>query len=544
MLVMVVTFILWAIGLVDLLTHTNPDPANHVVGPYALSIVVLIAAYAMLLFVWLAVLLVPRSHLWIQRMIARVQSRTWQVISAYVGIGAVIWSLFRFSQWNDFPGLGLAVFCLMILLGLVLLISGWGKHTGQQPWRKFIAIPLVLCLLIEGVAQVAAYAGALPNMTINSGLYVPNGRIYQSEEGFANGTVNTDGWYYPEFELSDRKQNVILLGDTFLQAMQIAPEENLGVHLHEQIAEAELTISGKTQLAALGMPGFGPGLYLSETRLTHAVERFNPREIVLFFHLANDFQIVTEPSGYELFHEINADGKVDIHEEDWENRHNLQHLILHGYEPGILPLKTFSTNILAPKIVRQLLNRSDAPAQPTALDLPRMTGEVLSTRRVDSTHVDVTNFRLVSKPGASNFLFETAQTERAQNAHEIATGLLRQSNDLLKEQSVKLRIVTIPAFPPAFFDEPESSEWTAELGPYDLLLPERQLAEFAAAEGIDFLAMGQYMQASGLTNKQIHELYFNNGQGHFTPAGHRYFADSIFDCFYSQAPSESCQVQK
>lgn len=95
---MVVTFILWAIGLVDLLTHTNPDPANHVVGPYALSIVLMIAAYTMLLLVWLAVLLIPRSHLWIQRQIARVQSRTWLVLAAFAAIGGVIWSLFRVNR--------------------------------------------------------------------------------------------------------------------------------------------------------------------------------------------------------------------------------------------------------------------------------------------------------------------------------------------------------------------------------------------------------------------------------------------------------------
>lgn len=428
----------------------------------------------------------------------------------------------------------------MILFGIILLVSGWGGATGRQPWRKWIAIPLVLCLLIEGIAQVAAYAGALPNMTINSGLYVPNGRIYQSEEGFANGRVNSNGWYYPEFELSKQKQNVILLGDTFLQAMQIAPEENLGVHLHQHIADAEQTLSIKTEVAALGMPGFGPGLYLSETRLTHAVERFNPREIVLLFHLSNDFQIATGPSGYELFHEIDANGKVDIHPDDWENRHNLQHLILHGYEPGILPLKTFSTHILTPKIIRQLRSGNEPTYQPISLDMPHVTGEVLSTRRVDSTHVDVTNFRLVRKSGASNFLFEKEPSDRAQTAYDVAFGLPRQSNDLLKEQNVQLRIVTIPAFPPAFFDAPESGEWSAELGPYDLLLPERRLAEFAAAEEIDFLAMGQYMQQAGLSNQQIQELYFNNGQGHFTPAGHRYFGDSIFDCFYSAEPPAAC----
>lgn len=544
MLVMVISFILWAIGLVDLLTQTNSNPDYNFIGSYTFATSIMLAAYSILFFIWLAILLIPRSHLWIQRIIRTIQNRLWFILPTFAAIGLIIWSLFRINKWGEFPGLGLALFCFMLLLTIILLVTGWGAAAGTQRWRKFIVIPLLLCLLIEGITQVAAYVGALPTMTINSGLYVPNGRVYQSEEGFANGRTNSNGWYYPEFEQTDYMYQVMLMGDSFLQALQIDPEENLGVYLQQQIQDNIIADTIKTEIFALGMPGFGPGLYLSETRLTHAVEKFQPNEIVLLFHLSNDFQVVTEPSGYELYYAVNADGVVDIHEDAWSHRHDLQHLILHGYESSLTPLKTLSTHMLAPKLIRQLLNRHNGESVPVIdpLDIPRITGEVISTRYADTTHTDVTNFRLVERPGSANFLFEEAENARAQESYQIAFGLLRQSNDFLKAKGVSLRIVTIPAFPAAFFDSANGDDWTADLGPYDLFLPERKLAEFAAAEEIGFLAMGQYMQQSDLTVEQIKELYFNNGRGHFTPAGHRYFAASIFDCLYSKNRSAACTI--
>jgi hypothetical protein len=45
--------------------------------------------------------------------------------------------------------------------------------------------------------------------------------------------------------------------------------------------------------------------------------------------------------------------------------------------------------------------------------------------------------------------------------------------------------------------------------------------------------MGQYMQNDNLTVEQIKELYYADGQGHFTPEGHKYFADAVYRCFFA-----------
>ena len=102
-----------------------------------------------------------------------------------------------------------------------------------------------------------------------------------------------------------------------------------------------------------------------------------------------------------------------------------------------------------------------------------------------------------------------------------------------------MRLATIPVFPPAFYTANSDGTWTPELGAYDLFQPEKALQAFAHAEGIPFLAMGQYMQDSQLRTGDIQKLYFKDGIGHFTSQGHTYFADALFDCFY--APSAQRQ---
>lgn len=539
MLGMVIFFMLWAIGLVDLLTHTTSNPEYQFLGPYTLVITAIIGAYSLLLVAWFVLLVIPRSHLWFQRQIQNVQARLWLILPAFGVLGAIIWSLFRIKQWDEFPGVGLAVFCMVLLFACILLLAGWGTTGKSQWWRRVIGVPLALFLLVEGITQVVAYAGLLPPLTVNNGLYVPSGRIYQSEQGLANGQTNSDGWYFPEFRLDNGSYRVLVMGDTFVQGLQIAPEENLAARLDQMLQEDEATDDRDVEAFALGMPGFGPGVYLSETRITHAVEQFQPDELVLLFHVSNDFQLVTQPSEYELYYEVGEDGVTDVSEDSWEYRHDLQHLILHGYEPGLLPLKTLETHILSPKLLRKLFEPDTATVTPGPMDMPNVHGEVLSTRRVDSTHIDVTSYRLVDRPGRSNLLFEMDNADAREEPFAVAFGLLRQTNDFLASQGVKMRIVTIPAFPPAFFDS-ESTNWSAEIGPYDLFGPERALAELAATEGIDFLPMGQYMQESGLSTDDIESLYFNQGQGHFTPDGHLYFADTMYQCFYSGSPDNTC----
>jgi hypothetical protein len=52
--------------------------------------------------------------------------------------------------------------------------------------------------------------------------------------------------------------------------------------------------------------------------------------------------------------------------------------------------------------------------------------------------------------------------------------------------------------------------------------------------------MGSYMQAQNLSPADIRALYFDDAYSYFTPAGHEYFAQAVYECFYGSLESESC----
>jgi hypothetical protein len=40
------------------------------------------------------------------------------------------------------------------------------------------------------------------------------------------------------------------------------------------------------------------------------------------------------------------------------------------------------------------------------------------------------------------------------------------------------------------------------------------------------------MKTTGLSTEQVRALYLMDGTGHFSPAGHAFFADALYKCFY------------
>lgn len=554
LLVLVVSFMLWSIGFVDLLTHLSGNPETAIFGLYSPPVFIILIAYSALLIPWFMLLLAPRAHLSAPQKLTILQARGWLASSLLLIFIGISWSLFALSAWANYPGLRAAIFFFLLFMGAIVLFSGWNAATKQR-WRKLFLAPLLLLLLVEIGAQIGAYVGWLPAQTRITNLFVQYGRVYQNEEGRANARVNNYGWYYPDFAMQKDAPHIVLLGDTFVQALQINPQAHMGIGLQMQIRQqAEQVLSSpistmhvtqeqskqrtKTEVLALGMPGFGPGLYLSDTRLQNMIDEFTPQEVILFFHLSNDFQIANEPALYELVYQLNADGAPEIHPDSWRHRHDLQHFILPGYGFMVDPLATLQSNFLT---TRLFMPQRAAASQPTPADMnpwdiPHVQAVVVQTAPTDTDYTAVKAIDLIQTPGRSNFIFEAPANEAAEHSYAIARALLKNAHELLVQNGIALRLVSVPAFPPAFYDPTltgaDGRNWSPQIGNYDLFQPERMLAQFAQDESIPFLATGQQMHSEQLTAKQIQALFFRQGTGHLTEAGHGYMAQLIYDCFY------------
>ncbi len=504
---LVIGLMLYVAGFVDLLTNTTPGGA--VLGVYSLPLFAVLLVYAAGFGGWWW-LIVPRDSVdVVKRGIAYVQRRAWLGLLLSAAGGAVIFSILEWYFWLYYPLLGTAVLLLIVLALGLLLLARPEPQVKMQAWRRVLLALAGAAIAVEVITQMAAAVGLLPVRNL-SGLFVPHGRIYQrTEAGVINASTNRYGWYYPEFSLRAERR-IILAGGAYLQGLRVRPRENMGVRLERLIDRSD------TEVLALGYPEYGPGIYADTTLHPYTAGRLEPDEMVVVFHLANDLQAMSGPERYGLpYYVIDGANQVDIHPDSVDRRHELWHVTITGYDP-MNPVLTLQSQLFTLQWLDQAWRgvRGQEPAVPE-----------LSVNTAAAS--DAQPF------GASSFAFEREGNPQAENAFTIATRLLEVYHAALKEQGVSLRLVTIPYFPAAFYRQNSGAAWSTELGPYDILLPEKRLAEFARSQGIPFLPMGAYLRAAGLSVDDIRSLFYEGGTGHFTPAGHALYAEAMYVCFYS-----------
>lgn len=517
LLVLVLAMMLWTAGFVDLFTHTSRDPA--VLGLYSLPYFGFLLVYCLGFVFWSWLIFPADSLTRFKRGIRFIQERPWLGITWFLASIAVLGSMFVWERWMSFPLLEASMALLILLaLGVILVARPVGEPR-RQPWRQALLFGLGSLLAVELGLQALSLARLLP-FDHTSGMFTHYGRIYQNEEGFAHGRANQFGFYYPAFELAAGSPRILFTGDSFIQALQIDPEQHMGKQLEEQI-RAAAGAEANAEVLAIGLPGYGAGLYLNLPLYPYTVEPLQPEEVIVFFHLANDFQTLSGPGGPVPYYRIDADGEPQVHPDDFGLQHTLQHLVIRGFEP-INTVRTASSNLFLFGWAERLLD--SLGNQVTAAQTPPLNMELADANQPF---------------GTASFMFSQEENARAEEALELATGLLAAYQRRLEQDGVQMRLVTIPYFPAAFYEQYQGAGWSSEIAGYDLLRPERELAAFAQQQGIPVLPMGAYLQASGASVEEIRSLFFQDGTGHLTPAGHTAFARAVYGCFYAPA-GDSC----
>lgn len=502
LLFLVTVLLFLIIGLVNLIDYNSPETA--VFNRYSLPYFGLIVIYTLGVVAWAALLRRPNDDSLLQRTLDFVQQRPVIALAILAAYGGVVWSLLNTAEWLNFPAMQATVIVLMLLSSSLILFYRWGDETRPQLWRKFVVIPLAVILGIEMIVQLLTFAGILPNVTQLTDSFSPFERIYYTDEGYRNGMANSDGWNYPEFRLYPDSYRILLFGDSFIQALQVAPEENLGIVL-QGLLNQDLPAGEIIEVLALGNPDYGPGLYLNPPMIDFAIDAYEPDEVIAFFDLGNDFQTITGPDDVEIYFIINEEGTVEVHEDNFWLRHRYQHEVLHAYE-GFQPNRFFRSHYFTPQVIQYFLG-----------------GEQVAAASAASVTTPAGDLDL---PNA--FVFNADTNDEAM---AIATGHIEKAHAHLAEQGIPLSLVTIPVFADAFFAQ---DEWNMQFGEADLLLPERELRAFAQANDIPFLGLGAYMAVEETTPTAVQEWYFSNGRGYFTPAGHDMVATTVYNCFFAQ----------
>lgn len=538
-LMVIVTMMLWIFGFVDLINESS-EFSQVIFGKYSVGYFAFLVIYALTFFVFPFFLLqknIERLKGWV----ASIQHKPYlaSLIILLLIVALVITSEYdRFTKYSVFQ---MCVLALLLMAGLVLLFANWGSFGKQQRWRKFFAYPLFGLVAVEVVFQLLAVVNLLPSSVVHqNGLFVPYGRIYHTDQETINATTNRYGWYYPDFREDEGLNSIAVIGDSYIQGLQVHPEDNLGVTLDSLLNDGEPD-DGPNEVMAFGMPGFGPGNY--RELVEYAAEYFAPEEYVVFINLGNDFQNAAKPQEDYFFYYVDEEDALRLESASYQNWHDSQHLIIRSHEPFYL-WHRLKSNYLTASILRGVLGSSTpvfaAPETASPHTNSQLEGAVWRKPRpwvpTHNSDWDIVFETAVSQ----GFTFTQDGSNDDASGIETTERLLQIIQELTTENNARLRIVTIPAFPPAFYEQYSEGAWESTLGEYDLLYAERELAAFAEAQDISFLAMGSYMQEQNLSTVDIRQLYFDDAYSYFTPAGHDYFAKAVYDCFYNEMAGESC----
>jgi hypothetical protein len=506
LLFLVVVLLFLIIGLVDMIDQASRNPV--VFGRYSVRYFALLAAYAVGVVAWAALLLRPNNDRWLTRALDFIQYRPLLAIAILAGLLAMNVALIvpgqRFhTNALDFPALQVTIVVLTFLFGGLILFYRWGDETRPRLWRKIIVYALALVVIVELVLQAMTLIRALPSLNTPADYFDPYSRVYQTEEGFTNGFANRFGRYAPAFILQPDARRIVIAGDSFIQAIQVDKEENLGAILQSMLQSAP-TEGLPTEIITLGYPDIGPGLYLSNWKLEVVATEFEPEEMMVFFDLGSDFQVVDGPGHGIPYYTYAGQGRVSLALEDfWGDLHKMEHDVFHGHE-GFKFNRLIAGNYLTPRVVSTLIAG------------PKVKADQAFYRPTED--IDLPN----------GFVFNEATNGEAML---VAKGQLQMAQEQLGRAGVRLSVVTIPVFTDAFY---EQDSWNTVFGSSDLLLPEREMRRSAQLNNRPFLGLGTYMAAQGMTPAEVRALYFKDGRGHFTPAGHAFAAQAVYDCFFAQ----------
>jgi hypothetical protein len=393
--------------------------------------------------------------------------------------------------------------------GMVFLLLGWRAKPG-------VVIKLFLllcgCGLVEALLQASAWLGVLP--AVNTKERLPWGRVYWTVEGRGNSIRNRHGWHFPAFDLGQTNRTAVI-GDSFVEAVEVRRTRNMAALLAGKLRAEKVP---RTVLG-LGNHGTGPAHYLEVLKYGH--RRFGIDEAIIVVYLGNDIsdcsaRLHFRPASY-LYYSLEADRQLRLD----ATGEAVRAVYYRNFELLDRPAWLFLPRL--------------AISHCMAVQLPLSVSKNLAMRKAVQAEVSqAAGFEAeTSRLGLKTEAFATKPSPAAREGFEILEALLERSAQFAGSNGIRLKLVTVPFLPQEFYAS-QGTNWSGALGDYDFLAPERELVRWAEQRKIPLLALGAEMKRRQMTTEEIRKLYFSNGSGHFSEAGHRLAAEAMDEAFYQQ----------
>jgi len=381
------------------------------------------------------------------------------------------------------------------------------RFSRRSQFKVFLVLASVLFL--ELLLQAMAAMGILPLVTTK--LKAPYARVYWTAEGRGNGIRNRFGWYFPAFDLK-APHKIAFIGDSQVEAVEAARIQNQAADLQRLLKEKS------PDWAVLGLGNHGTAPAHSIEVLEYAWQHFQPQEAIVVVSVGSD---VTEssptlnrlgPDRYIYYDLDPARGELTLNPASATSRDRFDKSLefSHGSLLAIAPV------ILASHCMTLQLATSLRDAFYTRHRVAEMTAR----------GNDINGFN--PEP------FAVDPSPEAERALKVLVAELAECKKICDRHGMTFRIVTIPAFPKAFYDTQHGRDWTMHIGSYDYFGPERQIVAWADSNQVPVVSIGKIIEGKKMDVEEIRSLYFSNGSGHLTPKGHEFCATTIFQAFYQK----------
>ena len=317
-------------------------------------------------------------------------------------------------------------------------------------------------------------------------------------------------------------RRVALLGDSFIEALQVPLESSVTPLLEAKIRER---VAG-VELINLGLSGFGTGreyLMLREYGL-----RYEPDLVVMFF-VGNDISDnsrrlhgkpflpypVPAPDG-SLARDANGQPRFSAFAD--------------------------TTSRLGPVASYLRVHSKGYRALREAIDSSSAVNGLLYRLGLMSTPPEQVN-----RPSASNFgfyeIYRLNPTPAWAEAWSLTEGMLVATRDLAASRGAHFAVVLVPSAWEVYPDVWEKIKTTvpgmADV-PMDLTLPSRRLGKFLAAHDIPYVSLLDDFRARAGTSPALYVV----GDAHWTAAGHRLASELLADRVADLIPSAGAAAER
>lgn len=384
--------------------------------------------------------------------------------------------------------------------------------------KKISIMIIVNILLVELFFQLIGWLNLFPSGIDVAVFSVPYGRIIKNGEGPKNSDImNRYGWHYPYHEWASGSINIGLIGDSFIDGLQVKSTSNIGVRLEEFLKAKDTR-----RVFSFGIGGSGPAQYFE--LLKHAIKFYGIKEAFIFIFLGNDIQnsAAIRPNGekenpsYRIQYLLSSNGLLVLHPDSKKAIELFNRRLDDNRKSMLINFPaTVSSHLITPSVVRLLL---------AAFSETRKNTVTQDSIRSQFSQ-DLAGF------GLSPINYKPESDTEAFQAIKITKEILIQCKKHCDSNGVVLRLVTIPWFSSDFYEQQDKTNWKTSFKEYDLLQFEKNIVNWTNENDISLLPMGLYMQNKKLTVNDIEKLYFA-GKGHWTIAGHQFFAQALYESYY------------